>query len=228
MMNKNYGIKDSGNQWIPRLNRGMTNGIISLIVFSSCAMAWMLDDSIQTTELPAELVQAPDIFETQAQQTQNTQASVPVRPEPPEKLELPENLTELLQVPSLPMPEEKTKQLQKKASVLSPMEEANLKYNHAVDKINQQQEGLAEKILKEALAAYPAHTLSRVQLAKLAILKQNYAQAEDWLTESPDYFSSHPDYLRTLALVYDRNGKPKDAIQALEKMPENYRKNPDY
>lgn len=181
-----------------------------LLIHASCATAWVLDESISIPPNNAMSASEPiqaDLFES-----------------PPSSIEL----GDLLPTPDLShqmVSQAKLPYLEKKISSLTPKDIANKRYNAALQKLELEQYGEAEKIFIDILKDYPPHTLSRVQLSKLAILHNDYQKAEKWLTDHPDYFSNHPAYLQTLALIYERTGKKQEALKILEQVPTEHRKN---
>jgi tetratricopeptide (TPR) repeat protein len=185
-----------------------------LLIYANFSAAWVLDETVSIPQ--ADLFESPEknILEG------------PVLP----GLYSTEILTEIDKKPIEILPESlpKVPVLEKKVSSLTPQDIANKKYNAAIEKIGMGLSGDAEKIFLEILKDYPPHILSRVQLSKLSILGNDYEKAERILTENPDYVSNHPAYLQTLALIYERTGKKKEALKILEQVPKEYRKNVEF
>jgi len=121
-----------------------------------------------------------------------------------------------------------THQVSKKNIPLTKEEIANEKYSQAIEALKARNFSFAEYLLGMILKERPTHTLSRVQLAKLFILKNEYIQAEGLLTPIENFYLRNPEYIQTLALIYEHNGKKQEALSLLSQMPTQNRNTPEY
>jgi tetratricopeptide (TPR) repeat protein len=209
-----------------------------LLIHASATTAWVLDESVSSTsnkpKSASESIQA-DLFEPPEKITVKDDSLDPFKfDELLSKIDLDHeslSLSTKEKIPEIPNtiePTQKPPFLEKKISSLTPKDLANKQYNLALQKIELGLHAEAEQMFVHILKDYPQHTLSRVQLSKLSILKNDYEKAEKWLNENPDYFSSHPAYLQTLALIYERTGKKREALKILEQVPAQHRKNVEF
>lgn len=209
-----------------------------LLIHASCAAAWVLDESVSVhsnqPKPSSESIQA-DLFDSETKNTAEDDLlttfslgellpTIKTDREPARVIPVLQTSETLVTVEAPPKPPF----LEKKISSLTPKDIANKRYNAALKQIELGLHAEAEKIFLDILNDYPPHTLSRVQLSKLSILNNDYKKAEKWLTDHPDYFSTHPAYLQTLALIYERTGKKQEALKVLEQMPAEHRKNVEF
>ena len=106
--------------------------------------------------------------------------------------------------------------------------ESDKAYRKAIGFLKRKQIREAEATLRQSLKRNPDHLLSRIQLAKVLILKQNYLEAELTLTQHEDPLITDPEYLQTLALVYEQQGKTQEALTLLQQVPKTYSRDPDF
>lgn len=128
----------------------------------------------------------------------------------------------------LVLPQPPRNKVNKKDIPLTQNEADNEKYTQAVEALKRKEYLVAEAIFHRILQENPTHILSRVQLAKLYILKNEYLQAETALTPVQGLFMQSPEYIQTLALVYEHNGKKIEALSLLNHMPTQYRSSTEY
>ncbi|MEY3182528.1 MAG: hypothetical protein RLZ35_513 [Pseudomonadota bacterium] len=207
-----------------------------LLIHAGTVNAWVLDDTVSTpTKNSASGIETTqkDLFEVpEIQLGENNMESLlntlHLMEDASSKIEEKNTVIKTDVEPIIEKSPPKLPHLEKKISSLTPKDHANKKYNDALQKIELNDHIAAEKLFTEILKEYPPHTLSRVQLSKLALIKKEYAKAEKWLTEQPEYFSSHPAYLQTLATVYERTGRKAEALKLLDQVPTQHRQNVEY
>jgi tetratricopeptide (TPR) repeat protein len=115
----------------------------------------------------------------------------------------------------------------KKILPLSEEERANEAYMKAKQLLHSGPSGSAENALKLILQKTPEHVYTRALLASLYLKKENYVEAEKCLKQGLSY-AEHPILLKTLAVVYEHQGKIELATALLEKVPYAHQKENTY
>jgi len=212
-------------------------GLIStLFLFPALSYAWFVEEETPATATDPLQEQFQHLFEPVIETpkpehwvmnentatTATTPATLPDRPAVLTQATSPTPNTE-------PKTELKAEaQLNKTPSVTTLDDESAIQYTKAIQLLKRNRHPEAEKTLKQSLKANPSHLLTRVQLAKIKILNEDYVGAELILTEGDNLLSNDPEYLQTLALVYEHQGKASDALTLLQQVPKTYENNLEY
>jgi len=99
-------------------------------------------------------------------------------------------------------------------------EQAMLDYSQALEFTNQGRDDKAISLLTQTVYSYPTHVLSRTELARLYLKQNRDNEAQSVLEEGLKYTEDHPDLLKYLAICFERQNDPDNALQCLNKIPE--------
>ncbi len=128
---------------------------------------------------------------------------------------------------SLP-PQHNIAQFEKREAQLSIEEEASSDYRQAL-KCRENGEFLqAEKYLQTALMQMPTHHAARVELATLYLKRNQLEETEMLMSEGLRLDENNPDFLRLLAMVYDRREDPDKALALLIKVKDSRKQDKNY
>lgn len=180
-----------------------TNSIVkslasSLIIFAATAEAWTVSEWV---------IDSP----------QDSQRDHIITP--PKTLD-----TQMLSLP----PQHKTAQFEKRETPLTNEEEASQDYRQALKYRDNGELLAAESLLKTALQQMPAHHAARIELATLYLKRNHLDETEVLLSEGLRLEENNPDFLRLMAVVYDKREEPDKALAFLIKVKDSRKRDKDY
>lgn len=108
---------------------------------------------------------------------------------------------------------------QKMSAELSEEEQAIVDYSEALEAIRLGQDVKAQKILEGNIARFPIHSMSRAELAKLYLKQHRDLDAEVVLEEGLRLSEKHPEFLKLMAITYERRGELNKSMDYLSKIP---------
>lgn len=128
---------------------------------------------------------------------------------------------------SLPT-QHRTAQFEKRETTLTTEEEASSDFRQAL-KYRENGETLqAERLLKSALMQMPTHHAARVELATLYLKRNHLEETEMLVSEGLRLDENNPDFLRLMAMVYDRREDPEKALALLAKVKDSRKQDKNY
>lgn len=110
----------------------------------------------------------------------------------------------------------------KQASHLTEEEQVVLNYVQALEYINKGINNQAESLLLDNLALLPSHLVSRMELANLYLRINQELNAEQVVSEGLTQ-QQHPELLKLMAMILERRGELKLALEYLDKIPPHYK-----
>lgn len=128
---------------------------------------------------------------------------------------------------SLP-PQHKTAQFEKREASLTTEEEASQDYRQALKHRDNGEFLEAENLLKTALIQMPNHHAARTELATLYLKRNHLDETEILLSEGLRLEENNPDFLRLMAVVYDKREEPDKALALLVKVKDSRKRDKDY
>lgn len=117
---------------------------------------------------------------------------------------------------------------QKTLTKLSPMEQAAIDYQRAVQYLRTGNEIQSEQILIEVLVRTPDYHLARSELATLYLKQDELDEAERLLVDGLKLEANDADFLRLMAVIHDRKNEPDKALALLVRVPNDRKKDKHY
>lgn len=108
---------------------------------------------------------------------------------------------------------------EKKLAILNDDEKSMEDYAKALEYVNSGQDEKAQQYLEKSLAAFPMHTQSRVELARIYLKYHRDLDAQSTLEEGLRLSETNADFLKMMAVIHERRGEPKVALNYLTKIP---------
>lgn len=127
---------------------------------------------------------------------------------------------------SLP-PQCNTAQFEKPEMSLTIGEKASADYKQALKHRDNGEFLQAEKLLKTVLLQIPTHHAARAELATLHLKRNQLDESEMLLSEGLRFDENNPDFLRLMAVIYDKREEPDKALALLVKIKDS-RKDKNY
>ncbi len=112
---------------------------------------------------------------------------------------------------------------QKRLAKLQENEQAVEEYSHALEYINMGEVSKAIPLLEQGLKKAPNQIMIRVQLASLYLKQNRDLDAEYVLQNGLQLSNDNPEFLKLLAVLYERRGEADKALEAINKIPVNRR-----
>lgn len=116
---------------------------------------------------------------------------------------------------------------EKTLTILSNDEQAAIDYSRALELTNAGQEHKALRLLEQSLSAAPRHTATRAELARLYMKENRDLDAEIILTEGLKLTDQNSEFLKLMAIVFERRGDTSAALGYLAKIPEDQKHDKD-
>lgn len=121
---------------------------------------------------------------------------------------------------SLP-PQHNTAQFEKRETPLTTDEEASEDYRQALKYRDNGEFLQAERLLKAVLAEMPTHHAARAELTTLYLKRNQLDDTEMLLSEGLRLDENNPDFLRLMAVIYDKREEPDKALALLVKIKDS-------
>lgn len=115
---------------------------------------------------------------------------------------------------------------EKNQAKLNPDEQGAIDHQRAVKHIQNGDTHQAKTLLENTLHQLPSHHLSRIELATVYIKEQKWDIAEALLQEGLRLDDNHSDFLRLMAVVYDKREEPERALSLLLKVKDSQKDKP--
>jgi MSHA biogenesis protein MshN len=107
-------------------------------------------------------------------------------------------------------------------------EQARIDYHRALESLKIGEIIQAERLLVGTLNQFPTHHASRAELASIYLKENQLDDSERILQEGLKLDENNPDFLRLMAIVYDRREEPDKALSLLVKVKESRRQDKNY
>ena len=197
-------------QWNNKMkNTILKNFVGSLVLLAATAEAWTVSEWV---------IDSPQDGKSHQTFVQPTQESFDSSVAP---VKAPED-----KVLSLP-PQHKAAQFKKQETPLTTDEEAFEHYREALKYRDNGEYLEAERFLKTALAQMPTHHAARAELATLYLKRNQLDATEMLLSEGFSLDENNADFLRLMAVIYDKREEPDKALALLVKIKDS-RKDKNY
>lgn len=117
---------------------------------------------------------------------------------------------------------------EKTEAVLDPDEQGCLDYQQALKYVSRGEIIQAKQMLFRILDRFPRHQAARKELANLYLKDNELQEAEDLLLVGLNLDEINPDFLRLLAVVYDKKNEPERALSLLVKVKDSRKRDKNY
>ncbi len=175
--------------------------VSSIVLFSLTVKAWTVSEWVIDSPQENQSNQSVDLYTTSAKARETNMLALP--------------------------PQHKTGLFEKRETTLTAEEAAVGDYRQALNHRDNGEFLQAERLLKTALTQMPTHHPTRVELATLYLKRNQLDEAEMLLSEGLRLEENNPDFLRLMAVMYDKKEEPDKALVLLVKVKDS-RKDKNY
>lgn len=110
-------------------------------------------------------------------------------------------------------------QFKKNIALLNEDEQASVEYLEALEHLQSGREKKAIPLLEQSIAKAPRLLQARLELAKVYLRNHRDLDAQCTLEDGLDLSENHPEFLKLLAMIYEKRDQVEEALNCLRKIP---------